>query len=535
LISLFIDYTDRANANVESLREELTSKRAASDAATAAAKASARVAQRSQMTSLGSTTVVGIRRGRIKRHKPRRNTFPSKLHFMLEQAQARGFAAIVSWQPHGRSFKIHNKTRFAQEILPHYFARQTIFTSFIRQLCSYNILRLVNAGPDQGGYYHELLLRGKPELSLLISLDCVTAAAATATAGTEEQCNYSRRYDRTTEPNLGDMAPMPPDTAVAAVPAKPCPRPPDIVLPRSGSTAGNGHGQQQLPTTAAVVPPPPPQLQQPPYHHMFHNSANPLAVLPNWNFGSAYPGPYSPSYAIVPLNGPAAAQHYANMVMGHSNGWPLVMVQGNYVSPVMPMGPMGPMMPNPMGPMMPAPMGPVMPNFFAMPPAASATWVPAAAVASPQCLAAQQFFAAYNHLAQLHSSLPPSTTAENSPPGAAPSSGPAETLLAPAVTSTATVDDTVDRDDEESSASESAAASANDNDTEADSDDDSVDNSRPMEASTTFAKTNENVHETDDEETSIDDMAASLAREFFGTTNDQAHSNRKRPKHSPWT
>jgi HSF-type DNA-binding len=516
---------------VESLREEITSKRVASDAATAAAKARERVAQRSQITSLGSTTVVGIRRGRIKRHKPRRNTFPSKLHFMLEQAQARGFAAIVSWQPHGRSFKIHNKTRFAQEILPHYFARQTIFTSFIRQLSSYNILRLVSAGPDQGGYYHELLLRGK----LLISLDCV-AAGTVAAAGTEEQCNYSRRYDRTTEPNLGDMAPMPPDdTAVHAVPAKviqPCPRPPDIVLPRSGNTAGNGHGQQQLPTTAVEPPPPPPpQLQQPPYHHMFHSNANPLAVLPNWNFGSAYHGPFSPSYAIVPLNGPAAAQQYANMVMGHSNGWPLVMVQGNYVSPVMPMGPMGLMVPNPMGP--------VMPNFFAgIPPAASATPVPAAA-ASPQCLAAQQFFAAYNHLAQLHSSLPPRhTTAENSPPGAAPCSGPAETLLAPAVTSsTATVDDTVDRDDEESSASESAAASAaaNNNDTEDDSDDDGVDNSRPMEASTTLAKTNENVHETDDEETSIDDMAASLAREFFGTTNDQAHSSRKRPKHSPWT
>jgi hypothetical protein len=34
-------------------------------------------------------------------------TFPMKLHSVLEQVEADGFAHIVSWQSHGRCFVIH--------------------------------------------------------------------------------------------------------------------------------------------------------------------------------------------------------------------------------------------------------------------------------------------------------------------------------------------------------------------------------------------------------------------------------------------
>ena len=44
--------------------------------------------------------------------------FPLKLHLVLEKAEAQGFAHIISWQPHGRCFIIHQPKRFVQEIMP---------------------------------------------------------------------------------------------------------------------------------------------------------------------------------------------------------------------------------------------------------------------------------------------------------------------------------------------------------------------------------------------------------------------------------
>lgn len=43
--------------------------------------------------------------------------FPTKLYDMLVQAEP-DMNHIVSWQPHGRSFLIHNKVLFVAQILP---------------------------------------------------------------------------------------------------------------------------------------------------------------------------------------------------------------------------------------------------------------------------------------------------------------------------------------------------------------------------------------------------------------------------------
>jgi HSF-type DNA-binding len=46
--------------------------------------------------------------------------FPVKLHYMLGELKRDGLDHIVSWQPHGRCFIVHNQKEFEQKILPKY-------------------------------------------------------------------------------------------------------------------------------------------------------------------------------------------------------------------------------------------------------------------------------------------------------------------------------------------------------------------------------------------------------------------------------
>ena len=47
--------------------------------------------------------------------------FPQQLYQVLKAAESEGFDHIISWNPDGRSFKVHNRDLFAQEILPKHF------------------------------------------------------------------------------------------------------------------------------------------------------------------------------------------------------------------------------------------------------------------------------------------------------------------------------------------------------------------------------------------------------------------------------
>ena len=118
-------------------------------------------------------------------------TFPHVLHAMLldlDQAEDNG---VVSWAPHGRCFVVNPFERnvFCSTYLPLWF-NMTSFPSFQRQLnlvsegsvtCEYVTgsrltmpvsqsfhpqygFKRIGKGPDKGGYFHKLFLRGKPEL-----------------------------------------------------------------------------------------------------------------------------------------------------------------------------------------------------------------------------------------------------------------------------------------------------------------------------------------------------------------------------------
>jgi hypothetical protein len=99
----------------------------------------------------------------LKRHGPRggvKISFTKKLHSLLEENLD---PDVISWQPHGRSFVIHNPKEFLSEVMPKYFM-QSKLTSFQRQLNLYGFTRIMAPGPDKGSHYHELFLRGKNEL-----------------------------------------------------------------------------------------------------------------------------------------------------------------------------------------------------------------------------------------------------------------------------------------------------------------------------------------------------------------------------------
>jgi hypothetical protein len=89
--------------------------------------------------------------------------FPFKLHRLLLMAETKGYTDIVSWQIHGRSFKIHNAKKFFDEVIPLHFRHNNI-KSFYRQLNLYGFLKITQ-GPDKGAYYHELFLYGMCSLA----------------------------------------------------------------------------------------------------------------------------------------------------------------------------------------------------------------------------------------------------------------------------------------------------------------------------------------------------------------------------------
>jgi HSF-type DNA-binding len=100
------------------------------------------------------------------KNKPRGGvlvSFPLKLHSLLDKIEADGLDHVISWQPHGRCFVVHDPKKFVDHVMPKYF-NQSKFTSFQRQLNLYGFQRLTRGGRDAGGYYHELFLRGKPFL-----------------------------------------------------------------------------------------------------------------------------------------------------------------------------------------------------------------------------------------------------------------------------------------------------------------------------------------------------------------------------------
>jgi hypothetical protein len=94
---------------------------------------------------------------------------------MLEDMANNGSQNVVSWQPHGKAFRVHQPEIFARTIMRHYF-NQTQYKSFQRQLHIYGFQR-IKKGKDMGGYYHSLFSRKKPSMILRMTREKIKGKA----------------------------------------------------------------------------------------------------------------------------------------------------------------------------------------------------------------------------------------------------------------------------------------------------------------------------------------------------------------------
>jgi hypothetical protein len=62
--------------------------------------------------------------------------------------------SVISWLPHGRSWKIYNRDLFTEIALPRYFGHKN-YASFVRIVNAWGFRR-VTTGLDRDSYYHEV-------------------------------------------------------------------------------------------------------------------------------------------------------------------------------------------------------------------------------------------------------------------------------------------------------------------------------------------------------------------------------------------
>lgn len=98
--------------------------------------------------------------------------------------------------------------RFEEFVLPKFF-KQTMYSSFRRQLNLWGFKRLVQKSPDHGAYYHEHFLRSKPFLHCYLS------------RAQQERESKDSKLSRTTraspnpdlEPDFYSMTALPPSSS----------------------------------------------------------------------------------------------------------------------------------------------------------------------------------------------------------------------------------------------------------------------------------------------------------------------------------
>lgn len=166
-------------------------------------------------------------------------SFPMKLHYMLNDIEKDGLSHIISWSSHGRCFVVHDQKLFVEKILCCWF-RQSKIASFQRQLNIYGFQRLTK-GPDKNGYYHELFLRGKPGLASLIQRQKLKGTKTRRAASPES------------EPNFYSMTPMPSNTPSIPPPAAAAAKAP-MAWPASSALGSLASPRSDSLTLQKIVP-----------------------------------------------------------------------------------------------------------------------------------------------------------------------------------------------------------------------------------------------------------------------------------------
>jgi HSF-type DNA-binding len=95
--------------------------------------------------------------------REQKQSFPLKLYKMLQDAEKEGNEDVISFQPDGRIFSIHDKPRFLSEITPRYFV-STRYASFKRQLNLYGFTYTVVDAKYAPSFFHPSFVKGRPIL-----------------------------------------------------------------------------------------------------------------------------------------------------------------------------------------------------------------------------------------------------------------------------------------------------------------------------------------------------------------------------------
>jgi hypothetical protein len=115
-------------------------------------------------TERSSTTIFSSSEEVVECHKLQYSKFPWKLHRLLDEAEAKGYEEVISWMPGGKTFKVHSKQRFSEDVMPQYFD-STKVRSFQRSLNLWGF-QTVQKGADKGQCIHRFFVRGHPDLCL---------------------------------------------------------------------------------------------------------------------------------------------------------------------------------------------------------------------------------------------------------------------------------------------------------------------------------------------------------------------------------
>jgi len=94
-------------------------------------------------------------------------SFPWKLHEMLSEVERNGFQDIISWEPDGMAFKVHDCQLFVDKVMPLYFD-QSRYESFRRQLRKYGFSRL-HKDRYRGAYHHKYFQKANRQLCKYIT------------------------------------------------------------------------------------------------------------------------------------------------------------------------------------------------------------------------------------------------------------------------------------------------------------------------------------------------------------------------------
>lgn len=120
---------------------------------------------------------------------------------MLHQLFLEGKAWVVSFLSHGRAFSIHDEAAFEHTILPRFFPHKG-FKRFLELLVDHGFEQLTK-GRDNGAFYHELFLRGRPGL-------CVNM---------QNNTKSKQPFNPECQPNFYDYPPLPPEGMIMPVAA----------------------------------------------------------------------------------------------------------------------------------------------------------------------------------------------------------------------------------------------------------------------------------------------------------------------------